>query len=385
MAEALAPVSPAWNSAATGSHEAASLQTFNISDYIGDLKEGSNLLAIQGLNQNTTGSDFIITAALTASDQSPAGTISGSAISYSGQIILNGSANIKARAFYNNEWSALNDRLFLIPEELDDIKITEVHYHPLPQGTVDETEFEFIELKNTGTSTLNLGGLSFRDGIEYDFPPETALRPGEFIILAANTSNFFGRYGFLPFDEYQGQLANNGEWIVVISSAGDTICSFRFNDGTSWPETPDGMGNSLVPKEINPDNDQQDPDYWRASYVAGGSPGRDDLLTGSVTIEVPQNQKVVLGQNYPNPFTEVTYIDYQLFDDAQVRLSVYNMMGRQIATLVNDRQQAGMYQAEWNAADQQGNSVANGIYFCRIEIVTSDKAEVITRKMLLMR
>ncbi len=385
VASALAPASPVWNSASTGGHEATSVQTFNISDYIGDLKAGSNLLAIQGLNQNTTGSDFIITASLTASDTPPAGTISGSALSYSGQIILNGSANIKARAFYNSEWSALNDRLFLIPEELNNIKITEVHYHPLPQGTVDETEFEFIELKNTGTSTLNLGGLSFIDGIEYDFPPETALRPGEFIVLAANTSNFFGRYGFLPFDEYQGQLANNGEWIKVISSAGDTLCSFRFNDGTSWPETPDGMGNSLVPKEINPGADQNDPDSWRASYFAGGSPGRDDLLTESVPVEVPHNKKAVLGQNYPNPFTNVTYIDYQLFDNALVKLSVFNMMGQQVATLVNHRQQAGMYQVEWNAADQQGNSVANGIYFYRIEIVTADKAEVITRKMLLIR
>jgi len=343
------------------------------------------LLAIQGLNQNTTGSDFIITAALTASDQAPAGTISSSAVSYSGQITLNESGNFKARAFYNGEWSALNDRLFLIPEDLYDIKITEINYHPLPEGIYDESEFEFVELKNTGTSTLDMGGLSFINGFEYEFGPETALRPGEFIVLAASSGNFYNRYGFLPFDKYYGQLDNNGEWITLVSSASDTLCSLRFNDGSSWPGSPDGMGPSLVPTVFNPDNDQNDPYYWRASYQTGGSPGRDDLFTEVITVQSPLHQKSVLGQNYPNPFADITYIDYQLYDNAQVKLSVYNMMGQLVTTLVNDRQPEGLYQVEWNASDRSGNSVANGMYFYRIEIVTSGQTEVITRKMLLMR
>jgi hypothetical protein len=385
VAEALAPASPLWNSASTGSHEATSLQSFNISDYVSDLKAGDNLLAIQGLNQNITSSDFIISAALTASDQIPDGNISMSAVPYSGQIALDESANIKARTFYNGEWSALNDRFFLIPDDLYDIKITEIHYHPLPQGTIEDGEFEFIELKNTGTSTLNLDGLRFIDGIEYEFTSETALKPGEFIVLAANSGNFYDRYGFQPFDEYKGQLDNNGEWIVLISSNSDTICSFRFNDGASWPVSPDGMGNSLVPTNINPENDQNDSYYWRASYDTGGSPGRDDIITAAITVQVPVNQKSVLNQNYPNPFAEITYIDYQIYDNAQVKLSVYNMLGQNVITLVNNRQPAGIYQVEWNATDQSGNSVTNGIYYYRIEIVTSDQTEVISWKMLLMR
>ncbi len=385
VASVLAPTLPVWNSAATGSHEAASPQAFNISDFISDLKAGDNLLAIQGLNQNTTGSDFIITAALAASDQPPDGAISASAVPYTGSITLNESAGIKARTFYNNEWSALNDRLFLIPEDLYDLRITEIHYHPLPEGLIDESDFEFVELKNTGTSTLDLGGLGFIDGIRYQFAPETALGPGEFIVLAAHNGNFFRRYGFVPFDEFSGQLANNGEWLVLANSAGDTLCSLRFNDGTDWPQAPDGIGNSLVPTEINPGADQRSADHWRASYFTGGSPGRDDLFTESITVQFPVRQKAILSQNYPNPFSDVTYIDYQLYDHAQVKLSVYNMLGQEITTLVNQAQTEGLYQVEWNASDRKGNSVANGIYFCRIEIVTAGQVEVITRKMLLMR
>jgi hypothetical protein len=385
VAEAQAPASLLWNSASSGSHEAASTETFNISDYVSDLKSGNNLLAIQGLNQNTTSTDFIISATLTASDQTPAGNTSKSAIPYSGQIALDESSHIKARTFYNGEWSALNDRFFVIPDDFYDIKVTEINYNPQAQGVIDGSEFEFIEIKNTGTSTLDLGGVQFVNGIDYKFAPETALKPGGFIVLAENSDSFNERYGFFPFDEFSGQLDNNGERIEIVSSAGDTISSFRYNDGIGWPDSPDGLGNTLVPTEINPTGDQNSSSDWRASYEIGGSPGRDDIITEVITAEIPVIQNAVLNQNYPNPFTDITYIDYQIFDDAQVKLSVYNMIGQNVITLVNRNQPAGLYQVEWNASDQAGNMVTDGIYFYRIEITTPDNTEIITKKMLRMR
>ncbi|MBN2214333.1 MAG: lamin tail domain-containing protein [Bacteroidales bacterium] len=385
VAEVNAPASLAWNSASSGSHEASSQETFNISDYIGDLVAGNNLLAIQALNTNITSSDFIISATLSASDQAAGGNISLSAFPYAGEIVLNESTQIKARTFYNGEWSALNNRYFIIPDDYYDIKVTEIHYHPLAGDTIEDGKFEFIEIKNTGTSTLDLGGVRFIDGIEYEFDPETALRPGAFIVLAASRNCFYDRYGFLPFDQYSGQLDNNGERIVVVGSADDTLCSFRYNDGAGWPGSPDGLGNSLVPTDINPANDQNSPYYWRASYETGGSPGRDDIITEAITAEIPVRQKAVLYQNYPNPFTDITYIDYRIFEESQVKLSVYNMVGQNVITLVNSRQPAGLYQVEWNAADLSGNRPADGFYFYRIEIVNQYQAEVFTRKMLLMR
>ncbi len=385
VAEANAPASPVWNSASTAAHEASSTETFNISGFVGDLNAGSNILTIQALNTNLTSTDFFISATLTASDQAPSGTISAGAVPYSGEITLNESSHIKARTFYNGEWSAMNNRLFLVPDDLNDIKITEIHYHPQEPGLVDESEYEFIEIKNTGTSTLDLGGVQFIDGIEYEFAPETALRPGEFIVLAANNEYFFDTYGFLPFDEYNGQLDNNGERIVAVSSADDTLCSFRYNDGAGWPASADGLGYTLVPTEINPAGSQSNSYDWRASLEPGGSPGRDDIITESITAEVPVRQHAVLNQNYPNPFGDVTYIDYQIFEDARVKLSVYNMVGQHVITLVDRRQAAGIYQVDWNAADHSGTTITNGIYFYRIEITTPTNNEVITKKMMLMR
>ena len=385
VAERNAPGTLSWNSAASGGHEASSAETFYITDYIGDLSEGSNLLAIHGLNLKTSSSDFIIMAELQASEQTSAGNSSPNAIMYSDEITLNESSHIKARTFLDGEWSALSDRFFIIPDNFYDLKITEIHYHPFAQDTISSGEFEFVELKNTGTSTLDLGGLQLIKGVEYEFPPETELKPKEFIVLASNSDYFFDRYGFLPFDDYGGQLSNNGEWVVLISNLNDTLCSFIYDDENGWPLSPDGLGNSLVPTNINPENDQKSPDYWRASYAVGGSPGADDLITGNDPVEkITAIENFTLSQNYPNPFSGVTYINYRLPSDAQVQLSVYNIIGQNVITLVNKRQSAGLYQVEWNGINQNNNKVTNGIYFYRIAIKSQHQNKVITRKMMIM-
>ncbi|MFO7656967.1 MAG: lamin tail domain-containing protein [Bacteroidales bacterium] len=382
VAEALAPATLAWNSASTGGHEAVSLESINLSGYINDLKSGANLFAIHALNQNITSSDFIISVTLTASDQVPAGNTSANAIAYAGQFTLDKSSNVKARTFYNGEWSALNDRFFIIPDDFYDLKITEIHYNPLPQDTINGNRFEFIEIKNTGASTLDMGGVKFINGIAYEFPTETRLGPGEFIVLASDNNYFYSRYGFFPFDEYAGQLDNSGERIVLATSANDTLSNIRYNNGTSWPDSPNGLGNSLVPKELNPTH-QDDAYFWRASYRIHGSPGSDDLITESISAKaIVVDKDKILSQNYPNPFTEITYIDYQIPFDANIRLAVFNIMGQQVAVLDNGFKATGLYQTEW----QTDGRFAQGIYYYRLEISASGQQQhVITKKMVLVK
>ncbi len=190
------------------------------------------------------------------------------------------------------------ERFFIIPGELHNIKVTEVHYHPLDMGVNDNQELEFIELKNTGTSTLNLKGMRFVDGIDYIFPEDQALKPMEFVVLASNGRYFRDRYGFWPDGTFDGQLDNGGERIVLITAKSDTICSFEYSDGTAWPDTPDGKGNSLVPTEYNPVNNQDSPEFWRASLKTGGSPGYDDKMFS----EGKSSDLLTVYPNYPNPF-----------------------------------------------------------------------------------
>lgn len=68
----------------------------------------------------------------------------------------------------------------------------------------------------------------------------------------------------------------------------------------------------------------------------------------------------------PNPFTSNTNISYQLERDRNVDLSIYDLLGKKIVTLVNEHQNKGSYQANWNGTDSEGNKQASGIYFYKL-------------------
>jgi len=105
---------PAWNSQADGNHEAQGFESFDISSRINTLRQGQNILAIQGLNVSTTSSDFIISAELAAGQVSSPGDsgISPDAIRYDGPIILTESTQVKARVLDNGSWSPLTEATF---------------------------------------------------------------------------------------------------------------------------------------------------------------------------------------------------------------------------------------------------------------------------------
>lgn len=86
--------------------------------------------------------------------------------------------------------------------------------------------------------------------------------------------------------------------------------------------------------------------------------------------------KFELRQNYPNPFNPVTSIQYSVAGDQLVSLKVYDLLGREVATLVNERQPAGHYRVTFDA-----RNLGSGIYFYKLSV-----GEFIqTRKMVLMR
>ena len=306
------------------------------------------------------------------------GTVSPSALIYSEPIELSHSVHIKARLYNQNIWSALNEKIFVLSSDINHLKITEIHYHPSAEDTIDSDNFEFMELKNTGSSSIELTGIQFIEGISYSFPDNSILNPGKFIVLASNQYYFNMRYNFAPYGEYQGLLDNSGERIVLANILQDTIISIRYNDKDPWPESADGSGYSLVTKEFNPTGDQNDPNNWRSSVNVNGSPGKDDEGTTSVEVIdklIPDN--FILNQNYPNPFNPETRITYAIPERGYVTLKIYNSLGQEIKTLVNEFQKADWYSIYFNA-----NGLASGVYFYKLQ--AGDNFHMV-RKMLLIR
>lgn len=74
-----------------------------------------------------------------------------------------------------------------------------------------------------------------------------------------------------------------------------------------------------------------------------------------------------LRQNYPNPFNADTHIDYQLQSASEVVIEIYNTLGQEIRTLVNEDKAAGYYTVQWDGRDNNGDLVVSGIYFYQIK------------------
>ena len=107
---------------------------------------------------------------------------------------------------------------------------------------------------------------------------------------------------------------------------------------------------------------------------------QSDQLTAAEEVKITIPETFALFQNYPNPFNPSTEITYRLPFTLHTSLKIYDVLGREVATLVNKEQPAGVYKAEWTA------SVASGVYFYRLEALGKDgKAFAETRKLLLLK
>jgi hypothetical protein len=94
-----------------------------------------------------------------------------------------------------------------------------------------------------------------------------------------------------------------------------------------------------------------------------------------------------LFQNYPNPFNSSTVIWYYLpdvgYQPAEVEITIYNLLGKVVKTLVKTRQYPGEHKVLWDGKDESGKEVASGIYFYRLKV--SGLELVKPRKMVVLR
>jgi len=88
-----------------------------------------------------------------------------------------------------------------------------------------------------------------------------------------------------------------------------------------------------------------------------------------------------LSQNWPNPFNPVTAISYQLSAFSEVELSIFNISGEKVRSLIKEEKPAGKYVVVWDGRDNSGKSVSGGIYLCRIRAGQLTQ----TRKMIFNR
>ena len=165
------------------------------------------------------------------------------------------------------------------------LRITELNYHPAEPtaaelaaiSSVVASDFEYIELLNTGVTPLALGGSRFTKGIEFAFPAGTTLAAGARLLVVANLPAFQRRNGTgaAVVGPFLGNLDNAGEELEIVDPTGEVILDFAWDD--AWYPPTDGSGRTLVVRDAAPSHTGYgQPTHWAISGSATGSPGTGD-------------------------------------------------------------------------------------------------------------
>jgi photosystem II stability/assembly factor-like uncharacterized protein len=163
----------------------------------------------------------------------------------------------------------------------------------------------------------------------------------------------------------------NSQKAFIVGGAVGSGKIFRTIDGGTTLELQQGTQNAMY-------------GIWMVNENTGYAVGMGGLIykttNGGVTGITPINNSVPdkfsLSQNYPNPFNPTTIIRFKIKDSRFVTLKVYNILGKEIESLVNEKQSPGIYEVKWNGANYP-----SGIYFYRLQV--GDYTE--TKKMILVK
>ncbi|MBN2011618.1 lamin tail domain-containing protein [candidate division KSB1 bacterium] len=202
---------------------------------------------------------------------------------------------------------------------------------------------DWVEIFNRGNAPFDISGCYLSDkrtnNTKWQFPAETVLDPGEFLVIFQDVLLF----GF----------SSGGDDVIMLSAADSTVGLDFYDFKEQSPDKtegryPDGSNNWQVLSE----------------------PTRGTANKGFIAVEanptaVPRD--FVVHQNYPNPFNPSTTIRYELPATADVTIRIYDMTGRQVKTLVQNTQSAGAHSILWDATDDAGNPVSSGVYFYMVQ------------------
>jgi hypothetical protein len=173
--------------------------------------------------------------------------------------------------------------------EIPSLTITKIMYNP--NTTTDfpiSNDLEFIEIQNTGNTTVDLTGIYFSGtGFVYQFPAFSEIFPGSRKILVSNPSIFMAKYGIPASGQFTRNLSNNGEKLVLADGFGNVIDSVRYSSLPPWP---DANGNGSYLEVIDPLSDNSIASNWTAS--------KNTVVSVNETIA---NKQLKL---YPTPVTD---------------------------------------------------------------------------------
>lgn len=253
-------------------------------------------------------------------------------------------------------------------------------------GTVifDGSIYKMWYAGNRQLPLYRIGYATSPDGITWQKHPNPVLTPGN----PGEWDDFFVYTPEVVFHEGTYHM-----WYLGRSQTTPGRIGYATSqDGINWVKDPDNPVLTPGPPGSWESNNVAHPrviiaDTIRMWYAGNnGSNVRiglaiDDPPTGISDIDIAAIKNFSLSQNYPNPFNPTTSIDYTLSKASPVTLKIFNLLGQEIRTLVNEQQSAGTKTVVWDGRDHSGRQVSSGIYVYQLQAGNA----VQSRKMLLVR
>jgi len=172
------------------------------------------------------------------------------------------------------------------PSDDFSVVINEIAYHPLPASGMVPARLQWIELYNRGAAPVHLGGWRFSEGISFRFPEGVVLPGGGFLVVCKDAGAFGTVWPEVPcIGDFGGALDNDWDRITLVNRQGFVVDSVFWGDHSPYPSKPDGLGATL--ELIDPWEDNDRPEAWAASIVAGGTPGQRNSRAREETQLVP--------------------------------------------------------------------------------------------------
>jgi len=212
----------------------------------------------------------------------------------------------------------------------------------IPQNvTIESANLYLYCFEKNGSPVLRIGRLETKSWTETDVTWNNMPymeQPPEVTYHSVGPKTTFTAYSVTEFVRgwYSHTYVNNG--FQLFTETDQTNATFYAREG----------GTSYAP-------------YLVVDYITGVEP---------LTSETPLAH--ALYQNYPNPFNPTTTISYQLPTQSHVTLKIFNVLGREIATLVNAEQAAGYKSVTWNATN-----IPSGMYFYRLSVVLTAQRDLV--------
>jgi hypothetical protein len=192
--------------------------------------------------------------------------------------------------------------------------ISKISYNPLETDAFPESkDLEFIEIQNTGTTTVDLTGFYLSKlGVSYQFEENAFILPEQSIYLVRNMEVFYAKYGREAFGRFDRDLSNSSQNLVLSDAFGNVIDQVEYTDSAPWPETADGDGFYLELIDVNSDNALAS--NWRAS---------SDATLNTIVL----NSNEINFKVYPNPAKEnLTITSKQMLQE----IIIFNPLGQKI-------------------------------------------------------